>query len=141
MHCLTANCVSTPIFATPDAASLVGQYTSLVLDASGFPVVSYWDQASGALKVLHCGDANCTGGANVITSPDTAGSTGLWTSITLDGSGFPVVSYSDATNGDLKVLQLQRRQLRAPATPSPPWIRPGRWASTRPSRWTPAASR
>ncbi len=104
MHCLTANCVSTPIFATPDAASLVGQYTSLVLDASGFPVVSYWDQASGALKVLHCGDANCTGGANVITSPDTAGSTGLWTSITLDGSGFPVVSYSDATNGDLKVL-------------------------------------
>jgi len=104
LHCGDANCIAGNSIVTPDPNT--GLHTSLRLDSSGFPVVSYWDADAGTndLKVLHCNDANCAGGDESITSPDTGGNVGQWTSLALDGSGNPVVSYRDFTNNDLKVL-------------------------------------
>jgi hypothetical protein len=41
--------------------------------------------------------------ANTITTLDSAGSVGSWTSVTIGADGLGLISYYDATNGDLKV--------------------------------------
>lgn len=103
LHCGDANCSNGNSTVAVDQVGNFDAYASLELDMNGFPVVSYYDPASDDLKVLHCGDATCSSG-NSIVNVDTVGDVGQDTSLALDANGFPVVSYRDVTNGDLKVL-------------------------------------
>jgi len=97
---------------TVDSAGDVGYYTSLALNASGFPVISYLDNTNSDLKVAVCNDATCT--APTLSTVDSAGNVGWFTSLALNASGFPVISYWDGTNNDLKVAVCNDATCTAP---------------------------
>jgi hypothetical protein len=75
----------------------VGGYTSIALDSSDNPHISYYDYTNGDLKYAHW-----TGSTWSITSVDTTGHVGDFTSIALDSSDNPHISYCDLSNDDLK---------------------------------------
>jgi hypothetical protein len=117
LHCNDVNCAPAgEILNSPDSGGDVGQYTSLRLDALGFPVVSYYDVTNTDLKVLRCNDANCAAGGDTTTSPDTAGIVGQYTSMRLDAAGIPVVGYYQVSNQDLSVLHCSNPACASPGT-------------------------
>jgi len=103
LRCGNPACSSGNSIVTADSSGQVGFQTSIALDASDRPIVSYYDNAAGDLKVLRCGNTICSSG-NSITSPDTVGTIGTYSAIALDASDHPIVSYVDDTNARIKVL-------------------------------------
>jgi hypothetical protein len=105
VHCHDPSCADGgQSIVTVDSAGFVGGFTSLVLDAAGNPVVSYYDGSNGDLKLVHCNDPGCAGSDESLVTVDSDGDVGWFTSLVLDGAGNPVVSYYDDTNGDLKLV-------------------------------------
>ncbi|WKZ81704.1 MAG: cell wall-binding repeat-containing protein [Acidimicrobiia bacterium] len=105
-HCNDANCSSGgDSLVTVDNDAELGRYTSLVLDSTGYPVISYYDNANTSLKLAHCNDANCSSGGDSIVTVDNTADVGWYTSLVLDSAGNPVISYYDLTNSALKVAQ------------------------------------
>ncbi len=87
----------------------VGSYSSIAVDSGSIPGISYYDAANGDLKFHRCGSTNCTGGPAAATiTLDGGGSggpdVGLATSMAFGTDNYPIISYYDATNGDLKVF-------------------------------------
>jgi hypothetical protein len=102
-HCVDALCAGAAQIHTVDDSSHVGfNGISMELDASGFPVMSYYDVTNTRLKLAHCSDVNCAA-LPTINVVDDSGNVGQYSSLGLDGS-LPVISYyDDAPNFDLKV--------------------------------------
>ena len=99
LHCGNPSCTSGNSVEVPDGYTHVGYGASLVLDAAGYPVVTYSDQLNNTLRVLHCGDANCSAGNSIVDIPTRVSSSA--TTLKLDAAGNPVVAYlvDDAVNG------------------------------------------
>jgi hypothetical protein len=86
-------------------APVVGLYTSIAIGTDGNPVVSYYDQTNGNLKVAYCNDRACAGGGETISAVDgvaPVANVGEFSSISIGTDGNPVISYYDRTNGNLK---------------------------------------
>ena len=103
-HCGDATCSAGNTITTVDSGGTVGLYTSLVLDASGYPAIAYFDDGSDDLKLVRCGDANCSAG-NTITILDGANNVGMYASLVLDTTGSPIIAYYDNGNADLKLVR------------------------------------
>ncbi|MBI5664777.1 MAG: hypothetical protein HZC49_06790 [Nitrospirae bacterium] len=92
------------IITTVDSAGIVGRYSSITIGTDGLPVISYYDGSNGDLKTAKCGNSSCSSG-NTISTLDSGGTVGSDSSITIGTDGLPVISYSDETNDDLKVVK------------------------------------
>ncbi|MBI3181329.1 MAG: hypothetical protein HYZ28_04225 [Myxococcales bacterium] len=104
-----AKCSSTACLAatitTVDSALFVGQYSSINIAADGLPIISYNDQTNLELRVAKCGNAACNAGNTFIGIDSGVTNVGWYSSLTIPADGLPLISYYDATNGDLKVAR------------------------------------
>lgn len=102
------NCDQATDWSTVTVDSTGGFWPSIAVDANGDPVVSHYDQTNGDLRFAACDlsestNGNCDQATDWSTETvDATGDVGYWTSIAVNGSGEPVISYYDTTNGDLK---------------------------------------
>lgn len=104
-HCGNDACSGGNVITTvDDPANVVGQFLSVARGSGGTPVIAYYDDTLDALKVLRCGNDDCTAG-NVITNVDNPGnSVGKYTSIAIAADGSPRISYYDESAGALKLM-------------------------------------
>ena len=86
---------------TVDSVGIVGWESSLALDSSNNPQISYYDSTNYDLKYTHK-----SGNDWVTETVDSAGDVGWKSSLALDSSNNPQISYYDSTNYDLKYATL-----------------------------------
>jgi hypothetical protein len=87
-----------------DSTGDVGQYSSLAVDPSGSPWISYWDATNGNLRVAHYVGTSGSGCATGVSSwtCESVDSGGSYGSIAFSPSGVAWVSYYDTTNAHLR---------------------------------------
>ena len=92
---------------TIDSANEVGQGPSIAIGVNGNPIISYYDNTTWNLKVAACKNPTCSGATESDRSTnsvvDSDGSVGQGSSIAIGVNGNPIISYTSATNFDLKV--------------------------------------
>lgn len=87
-----------------DTAGRVGSHVAIATGSDGLPIVAYYDETLGDLKVAKCHEPTCSEGVSIATV-DSEDKVGSYAAIAIDGEGLPVLSYFDATAGDLKVAR------------------------------------
>jgi len=95
--------VPTPKITTPKSFQFpIGKFPSMVLTkTTNLPIISYYDQANGDLKLAICNDAYC--GKPLLRTLDSTGNVGGFTSLALTSTNIPVVSYYDYSWSHLKL--------------------------------------
>ena len=114
-HCTDVACTSPADITAVDSAGNVGSETSIAIGNDGLPVISYRDADNNDLKVAHCTDVACISPADITTVDSSAARVGFQTSIAIGTDGFPVISYFDNSNGDLKVAHCTNVSCTSPA--------------------------
>jgi len=108
VHCNDVACApgGETVTTLNDFWFFTGQYSSITIGADGLPIISYYSAEQQGVRVVHCNDLACTGQDETITAVDAPDglNVGLYTSIAIGADGLALISYYDATNGDLKVV-------------------------------------
>ena len=111
IKCGNAACSGGNIVNTLDNSGALGRFTSIAVPADEFPIISYSssnnpsETAASTLKVAKCLDVSCTGAATITVVDNLAVAVGRHSSMAISLDGFPVISYYDVSNGNLKVAK------------------------------------
>lgn len=87
-----------------DTGEKLGQYPSLAFKSSGLPAISYYDENNGALKYAELEGTDWMISTVENSTPSTGG-VGAFTSLALDSSDSPHISYMDRSTGRLKYAE------------------------------------
>ncbi len=88
---------------TLDLLADVGRYSSIRIGSDGLGLVGYYDATGGDLKAVHCADIACTTPSVPPSTLDATGNVGQYASIAIGTDGLGLISYYDASGGNLKV--------------------------------------
>ncbi|MCX6761061.1 MAG: hypothetical protein NTZ84_03110, partial [Candidatus Nealsonbacteria bacterium] len=84
----------------------VGQGSSISIDYSGHPIISYMDNTVGKLMFTRCGVNSCSDNSNNTTTQiANTDNVGSYTSLTRSALGWPIISYMNNTDGDLMITR------------------------------------
>ncbi|MDH3610833.1 MAG: hypothetical protein OEM79_03625 [Nitrosopumilus sp.] len=110
VRCGNTDCSSGNSIQTIDSTAALGFYTSVSLAAGNLPVISYFDSNNGNLKIVKCGNTDCSSG-NSIQIVDSPGNVGSFSSLALADDDIPVISYLDKTNSALKIQGFSKQKI------------------------------
>ncbi|OHA46729.1 MAG: hypothetical protein A3A80_02620 [Candidatus Terrybacteria bacterium RIFCSPLOWO2_01_FULL_44_24] len=105
VRCTNHDCTAKNI-TTVDSTGDVGyRYSSIYLGSDDFARISYYDNTSNNrdLKFVRCTNNDCTN--KNITSADTTGDVGQFSSMALGSDGYARISYYDNSGGNLNFLR------------------------------------
>ncbi len=114
-HCTNVICSSATTSLVDGGSAATGIFgTSITIGADGLGLISYHDGIAGDLEVAHCSNLACT--SATITTVDSVGIVGRFSSVTIGADGLGLISYHDETNRDLKVAHCSNTACTAATT-------------------------
>lgn len=116
-HCANVLCAGGNTYTVDSGGgvSTKGLYTSITSIGSGLGLISYYDLTNGNLKTAFCTTFSCS--SSVTTTVDnSADDVGRWASITRGADGLGLISYQDATTGQIEVAHCLSEQCTAITT-------------------------
>jgi hypothetical protein len=116
-HCENPACTVFTITNVDGGTAQVGFFNSLAIGADGYPVISYIDLTNYYLKVAKCLDVACMSSTqNFVHYLGTGNQSN--TSLAIGVDGYPIISFFDATNYDLKVVHCTNADCSGYPTPT-----------------------
>eukprot|EP01028_Stygiella_incarcerata_P007989 TRINITY_DN335_c0_g1_i1.p1 TRINITY_DN335_c0_g1~~TRINITY_DN335_c0_g1_i1.p1 ORF type:complete len:1312 (+),score=303.67 TRINITY_DN335_c0_g1_i1:85-4020(+) len=115
VHCEDIACsIKTP--TEVDGTGNVGAYLTMRLGNDGFMVMAYKDSTNNNLKLIHCQSLDCDDLLvhRFVVDPGT-GNVGDHIGIAIGRDGYPIISYQDGKNQDLKFARC-RNEICSSAT-------------------------
>ena len=101
-HCSVVDCSSFTKIEVDNSANQVGYFSSIAIGTDGLPIISYSNFTTQNLQVAHCSTVDCSSSTKFVVD-NSANNVGWDTSIAIGTDGFPIVSYTDTTTGNLWV--------------------------------------
>ncbi|MEE8526780.1 MAG: hypothetical protein V3T72_22835, partial [Thermoanaerobaculia bacterium] len=109
-HCLSSPCTAAAIATLDNSATRTGMDNSLEIGPDGRGVISYFSVGgvgTERLRVARCRDVDCA--SATFATFDASLVVGTQTSMTIGADGFPLFSYHQFGNNDLKVVHCSNR--------------------------------
>jgi hypothetical protein len=104
LKCGNAACTSGNTDSLLEITGVAAPEISVAIPADNLPIISYHRALDSSLRLAKCGNASCSSG-NTITTVDSAGTVGRYSSVVIPPDGRPAISYADTTNSTLKMVK------------------------------------